>query len=204
MKHAYSISGYHVRLRPVTLEDPEFIVRLRTSPFVIGTVGDSRPDPEQQRQWLRAYEQRAGDYYFIVETESGTPVGTIGLYDVHDGVGEWGRWIILPGIPAALPSVILIHRFAFDVMKLRELRGCVVESNQRVISFHRRFGARQTHVEYRARQIGGKWINLVWILMERERWAAAESRLRPLAETASRAMVQATEESRFVGEPDKS
>lgn len=190
MKHSYHISDYHTRLRPATLDDAEFIVRLRTAPGVVGNVGDTRADPEQQRQWLRTYEEREGDYYFIVETENGMPVGTISVYDIHDGAGEWGRWIILPGVPAALPSSVLIHRFAFDVLKLRELRGTVVESNHHVISFHRRFGALQTHIQFRAREIGGRWVNLLWILMERERWRHIEPRLLPLAEAAGRAMAQ--------------
>lgn len=193
MKHSYSISGYHTRLRPATMDDAEFIVRLRTRPGVIGNVGDTRADPAQQREWLRAYEQREGDYYFMIETEAGTAVGTIGLYDVHNDAAEWGRWIILPGVPAAVPSCILIYRFAFEVLRLREVRGNIVESNRRVISFHQRFGALQTHVQFRARQIGGEWINLVWILMDRERWVRTEARLQPLAEAAGRAMTQIVE-----------
>lgn len=190
MKHSYIISDYHTRLRPATLDDAEFIVRLRTAPGVVGNVGDTRADPERQREWLRAYEQREGDYYFIVETESGVPVGTIGVYDIRDGSGEWGRWIILPGVPAALPSSILIHRFALEVLKLREVRGTVVESNRHVVSFHLKFGALHTHTLFRGREIGGEWVNMICILMERERWLQTEPRLRPLAEAAGRAMAQ--------------
>lgn len=184
-------SGYNIRLRPVTLADAGFIVSLRSMPHVLGTVGDSAPDIQAQERWIEAYLQRTDDYYFIIESHDGIPLGTIGIYDMADGSAEWGRWITLPGIMAGLPSAMLIHDIAFDQLGLRELRGCIVSDNERVISFHRRFGAEQTGVETNARFIGGKWIDLIWIVMRAGNWPAARLKLSPLAETAAIAMKEA-------------
>lgn len=180
-------SGYNIRLRPVTHADAEFIVRLRCMPHVIGTVGDSTPDIQAQERWIESYFQRTDDYYFIIESQDGTPLGTIGIYDMADGSAEWGRWITLPGVLVGLSSAILVHDIAFDQLGLHEVRGCVVSANERVISFHRRFGAEQTGVETKARFIGGKWIDLVWIVMRAANWPAARLKLASLAETAATA-----------------
>jgi RimJ/RimL family protein N-acetyltransferase len=159
-------------------------------PHVIGTVGDTEPDIQTQERWIEAYLQRADDYYFIIEFHNGTPLGTIGIYDIANGSAEWGRWITLPGVMVGLASAMLVHDIAFDQLGLRELRGCIVSDNERVISFHRRFGAEQTGVETKARFIGGQWIDLIWIVMRSANWPAARRKLAPLAETAASSIIE--------------
>ena len=61
-----------MRLRPVRIEDAAFIVWLRNLDFVKGNVGDSATDVATQEAWLRAYFEREGDYYFIVESSGGS------------------------------------------------------------------------------------------------------------------------------------
>src|SRR6478736_6026302 len=112
MKRHLELSGYNRNIRPVTMADAAFIVQLRSMPHVLGTVGDSAPDVQAQERWIESYLQRPEDYYFIIETNSGTPLGTIGIYDIAEGSGEWGRWITLPGVMAGLPSAVLIHDIA--------------------------------------------------------------------------------------------
>ena len=190
MKHSLQVCGYNIRLRPVELVDAEFIIYLRNLPHAAGTVGDTVPDVLAQRRWIESSWQRPGDYYLMVETNNGKRIGTIGIYDVANGTGEWGRWITLPGVLAGLPSAVLIHDLAFNHLAVQELRGCVVSDNLRVISFHRKFGLEQTGIERRARQIGGKWVDLVWFVMKKDKWLDARCRLHSLAEVASKALLE--------------
>ena len=190
MKHSLQAVGYNIRLRPVEKADAGFIIHLRNLPHVLGTVGDTVPDVSAQRRWIESSWERPGDYYLIIETDKGKRIGTIGIYDVENGTGEWGRWITLPGVLAGLPSAVLIHDLAFDQLHLQELRGCVVSDNLRVLSFHRKFGLEQTGVEPHARQIGGKWVDLVWLLMKRGNWPDARRRLQPLAKVAAKALLE--------------
>lgn len=96
VKHSIQAEGSGVRLRPVRMDDAGFIVWLRNLDYVKGKVGDSASDVAGQEKWLHSYFEREGDYYFIVETPSGIPLGTHSLYSVAEGGAELGRWIIRP------------------------------------------------------------------------------------------------------------
>jgi RimJ/RimL family protein N-acetyltransferase len=189
MKHAVVLDGFGVRIRPVTEADASYIVQLRTQPRVLGTVGDTSSDIEVQKQWIERYFDRDGDYYFIVEV-AGRPVGTISLYDIADSSAEWGRWIIEEGVPAALPSAILIHDLAFGQLALHELRGRVVPSNKRVISFHRRFGAENAGIQKNGACIRGEPIDLVCFRMQQQNWPRVRKQLEPVAAVAGVALSQ--------------
>ena len=189
MNHSLQLAAYGIRLRPVAVADAEFIIALRSHPRVQGKVGDTAPDLALQQQWIEKYFQREGDYYFIVETTAGKPVGTIGIYDVKDGVGQWGRWIILPEVQvAAFPAVVLVHQIAFDVLGLTALTGSAVSTAEKVLGFHRRFGAEFTHVEPKSRCIRGVWTDMVWIRVQAVNWPAMFAKLKPLADVAGRAL----------------
>lgn len=170
MKAQLGKSGFGFSLRLVQEDDAEFILRLRAMPHVRGTVGDTVPDVESQLRWMRDYFVREGDYYFIIEGKDGVPVGTVALYNLKERSAEWGRWIILPGAAAALPSAALIHQIAFDELQLTELLGCVVSTNVKVLSFHRRFGAQVSSIERQGRQINGAYVDLVWFSMGKDTW----------------------------------
>jgi RimJ/RimL family protein N-acetyltransferase len=136
-KHLESVSGYGFRLRPITQDDAAFVVALRTE------LADSRylhpisPDLEPQRAWIAKYEERPGDYYFIVErAKDGQPEGTIGIYDEQDGAAEWGRWILRRNSLAAPASAALIYRYAFEKLGLQRLYCRTVAENKAVVSFH--------------------------------------------------------------------
>ena len=189
MNHSIQIAAYGIRMRPVTVADAEFIITLRTHPRTQGKLGDTTPDLGAQRQWIENYLRREGDYYFIVERADGKPVGTIGIYDIKDGIGQWGRWIVLPEIQAAgFPAVVLVHQVAFDVLKLTALTGSAVSTAEKVLGFHRRFGAEFTHVEPKGRCIRGEWVDMVWIRVQAVNWPGMFAKLKPLAEVAGRAL----------------
>ncbi len=171
-------------MRPVRIVDAAFIVWLRNQDYVKGRVGDSAPDVAGQRAWLETYFTREGDYYFIVETLEGIPLGTYGIYNVKGDGGESGRWIIRLGVPAAIPSAVVLLDTAFNRLSLREVHGSTVVSNQSVLSINRKFGFRQTGIQPAAHVIGGKAVDLVHFSMLSEDWSKARERLLPLARLA--------------------
>lgn len=184
MNHSISIAGYNTRLRPVQVSDAEFILRLRNLPHVEGTVGDTVPQVTEQRRWIETYFNRPDDYYFIIESLHGQPWGTIGINNFSETSAEWGRWIIMPGIMAALPSAVLVHQLAFDHFGLSELRGEVVSSNSKVLSFHRRFGCKEVRTDRQSRIIQGQYVDMVHFVMEQVQWSARFQLLQPLAKIA--------------------
>ena len=186
MRHTLSAEGFGVRLRPVQMADAPFIVWLRGLEHVKGRVGDSAVDPVAQEAWLKAYFDRQGDYYFIIETLGAIAVGAYGLYDVAGASAESGRWIIRPDVPAAIPSVIQAFEIAFGKLELRELRVRTVSTNHSVLSLNRKFGFRQTRVEPAAQVIGGQPVDLVNFVLEAKDWPKVREGLLPLARLAEK------------------
>ncbi len=186
MQHSYILQGWNIRLRPAVESDSDFIIKLRTSSHALGRVSDTKPSLESQLRWFGDYFSREGDYYFIIETSGHKPIGTIGLYNIVAQDGEWGRWIITPGIPAALPSAMLVYDFGFNTLGLSRIHGCVVSTNQSVISFHKRFGLRQTGIRHDALMIGGQSVDFVDFLLERSDWPALRQKHLNLADLAGR------------------
>ena len=170
MNHSIVAEGFGIRLRPVRMSDAEFLVLLRNSDHAKGKVGDSAMDVAEQEEWLCAYFKREGDYYFVIETACGIPVGAFGIYDVADGCAEIGRWIVRSRVPAAVPSIIPGLEIAFDQLGLRELRTKVVSTNRRVIRLDQQIGFRETRVEPAAQIIGGKPVDLIHMTMTSESW----------------------------------
>jgi len=184
MQHSLTTEGFGVRLRPVRMEDAPFIVWLRNLSHARGRVGDSAADTASQEAWLKTYFQRAGDYYFIIETAGGTPVGAYGIYCIVGSSCESGRWIIRPEVPAAIPSAILAFDLAFGALKLTEIHVTTVSTNQPVLSLNKKFGFRQTSIEKGAQIIGGQPVDLVHFLMGSADWTKPRERLLPLARLA--------------------
>jgi RimJ/RimL family protein N-acetyltransferase len=171
MKHNISLEGFGVRLRPATLEDSAFIVELRNSPHAIGLIGDSAQTVETQRAWLQRHFEVPDDYYFVIETShDNRAVGVLGIYDIHGDVGEWGRWIIKPGVPAAAASAWLVLKICFEQLGLKTVRGLIVEMNKEVISFHRRIGYELIGVHPQPRIIGNRPVHMIEFRTTRDAW----------------------------------
>jgi RimJ/RimL family protein N-acetyltransferase len=189
MNHNVSAEGYGVRLRPVRLEDSGFIIWLRNLEHAKGRIGDSATDVANQEAWLKKYFDRQDDYYFLIETLGGLSVGTYGLWDFHDGGAESGRWIVRPGVPAAVPSAILGLNIAFGTLGLKQIRVKTVITNASVLSLNRKFGMKQTFVETDSQMIGGKMADQIHFVLSPEDWRAAHERLLPLARLAEKQVV---------------
>src|SRR5262245_34201525 len=190
MEHTVHAEGWGVRLRPVQLEDAEFIVWLRNLDHAKGKVGDSAGDPAAQQEWLRFYFQRPGDYYFIIETSKRTPVGAYGIYDIRGRSAESGRWVIRPDVPAAIPSALVAFDIAFGALQLDELRVKTVSSNQNVLSLNRKLGFRETRTEPNAQVIGGKSVDMIHFLLKASDWPPYRAKLLPLAKLAEKQVLE--------------
>ncbi len=184
MRHVLHAEGFGLRLRPVRLEDAAFIVWLRHQDYVKGKVGDSAPDVAGQQNWLESYFQRDGDFYFLLETVAGTPLGTTGLYDLSGDTAEWGRYIIRPTVSAALPCCLLTYDLAFRELKLRELLARCVSTNLAVHSLCRKLGFRQGGTEVANQTIGGESVDMVHFTLNAADWSRSRERVLPLARFA--------------------
>jgi RimJ/RimL family protein N-acetyltransferase len=186
MRHSWKAEGFCVRIRPVCLEDAAFIVWLRNLEHTKGKLGDSAAGVADQEAWLKTYFAREDDFYFITETLGGLPVGTHGLYNLADGSAEAGRLIIRPDVPAAVSTSLITFDLAFGEMGLKELRGTSVSTNQKVHSYVRKFGFRQTRIETGAKLIAGQPVDIVHFAMTAEEWSQNRAGVLPIAKYAEK------------------
>ena len=175
MNHSVVLKNEERTLRPVTVEDAEFIVRLRNQAHAKNCVNDTSTDVEKQRQWIRDYLKRDNEYYWIIETPDGEPFGTISLYhyDAEKNQIESGRWIKLKdgnNVYNLFKSIVQFYDFAFDVLKVDKLVFDVVATNKRVIRYHQSYGVEITGTERNAVVLGGVPHDVVWMQVSREKW----------------------------------
>lgn len=176
----YILQTENERYRPVTLDDAEFIVRLRNQNHVIGRIHDTSLDIERQRQWIREYLARDNEYYWIIESLSGTPLGTISFYH-YDGEKnqiESGRWVrIHDSSSGSLSEEVLLKDFAFNVLKVSKVVADVVTTNKKVVKLHRFLGEREVFHESGVDGVGGKSVDVIWFELTKEMWETNRKKL---------------------------
>jgi RimJ/RimL family protein N-acetyltransferase len=140
MKNNLSIDGFAYQLRPVVLDDAEFIVEMRTRDTErTRFLNPISADIEEQRRWIKAYLKRTDDYYWVIErTYSGEQEGLVGIYNISGDrqTAEWGRWILRRGSLAAPESALLMYRIGFNYLHLSTIYCLTLLGNNKVVSFH--------------------------------------------------------------------
>ena len=143
MDHNYIIEGLGYRLRPVSLKDAEYIIKVRLEDLnrtrhihsIAGKI-------EDEEKWIKEYLGRKGDYFFIIENRfTDKPEGTVAIFFEKDGSVEWGRWITNKGSFAFLESAYLIYKFGFYDLKVEEICCRTNAENKPVVSFHDSIGS---------------------------------------------------------------
>lgn len=163
MKHTLSMEGHGYRLRPVALKDAAFIVEARLEDVERNRfIHAISPDVSIQEEWLTRYFKRNGDYYFVIENRlTRQPEGLIAFYDEQDRRAEWGRWVVKKGSLAAIESVWLLYRIAFEKVGLNELYCRTIKDNTEVVSFHTSIGEKTRCIHKNIFEINDKLYDAV-------------------------------------------
>ncbi len=193
MSHQIVVERFGIRLRPVTMDDAEFIHKLRRSPELSKYIGEIDSQLSVHRAWIKQYLSSADDYYFCIELQSGKRIGTIAVSNIVDGKGNWGRWIIFPNVPAAAASVWLILHVAFDILGLSEVYSNTVIDNASVVSFHDSCGFERTGIEPEGLTIRGVTYDMVIHSVQRINWSSIQSKLEKPAVLAERLLLEEEE-----------
>ena len=132
--------GKNTILRPVTEEDAAAIIEMRNNPSINRFLSSSKPlTLEDQLNWLRKNLQATDQHYFMILNLDGLPVGTISIYNIKNGSGEFGRYVCTQTVQA-VESERMILQIAFDEFGLKYLYCRTAESNEAVWRQHHRFG----------------------------------------------------------------
>lgn len=146
MKYLEIIEGKLTDLRLVEITDAEFILSLRLDENLNRFVNKVSPDIIKQREWIRSQQVKENDYYFIIQDKANNSLGTISLYNIENETGEFGRWVSIGNALQNLESVILLHKFGFNVLNLKLIHSNTVVENKKVLGFHKNFGANVTEI----------------------------------------------------------
>jgi len=188
MFHDIRVSGTAFGLRPVGHEDAEFIVGLRGQSKRTQFIHRGTTTIEAQRSWTDAYLARPDDYYFLVHhLADGRREGTIGIYDVDAArrIAEWGRWVLVPDSLAAIESVVLMHRVAFDVLHLSSVYSRTLARNVGVVSFHDSCGIRRDPTP-RTMTVDGVECEAIEHRLASTEWPDLARRLEPMIQRIAR------------------
>lgn len=179
MRHAIHIAGVRYRLRPIERGDAGLIVSLRGDPERTRFLHPIDLRIEAQEEYLERYFTREGDYYFVIERGEREAEGLIALYNLDAGTRsvEIGRWVLRPGSPAAVESILLAYRVAFDVLGLEEVFCRTVVENTQALSFQDSCGLRRRAFLPGFVQLEGRPCDGVEHVLTRTRWPAVRERL---------------------------
>jgi RimJ/RimL family protein N-acetyltransferase len=139
------IQGCNIDLKKVDLTDAEFIYNLRSDSDMNRYI-HAMPEGysiSSQKEWIMKQLQDEYDYYFIIKNKNGNALGTISIYniDTEEKTAELGRWISYGNPIQNTESAIMIHDFGFEVLGLETIYTCTMNTNDKVKSFWKRFGA---------------------------------------------------------------
>lgn len=136
------IEGRYCDLKSATLADAEFTLALRTDPNIINYLPKLDISIEQQREWIKKQQKSSTDYFFVVWDKGQNRIGTMGLYDIQEGVGETGRLVMKGNSLQSIEAQMLCVDFAFDILKLEGLKSYILAENKRALKFAELFGPR--------------------------------------------------------------
>jgi RimJ/RimL family protein N-acetyltransferase len=177
MKHNIRIEGHAYTLRPVELEDAEFIVELRT-PERSRFMHRIDSTVEAQREWLERYFQRPNEYYFVIERKRDrNQEGLTSLldFDGKKGSAQWGRFILRPGSFSAIEATLLTLELAFGMFGLNEVWGVALLENVHLIAFCDLFGFQRS--ESATLNVDGELRTGTKGVLTKERWEALGKRV---------------------------
>ncbi len=141
---------------------------------------------EQQRNWIAARPASERNYLIVLKDQ--TPVGMVSLVDI-DMVArkaEPARFLIgdedaVRGVPVAAEALLLLYRYAFDVLGLHRLYGTIAAPNQPMMKFHEYSGMRREGVLRDHLFLDGKFHDgMVYGLLEPEYRSVTTRRLQGL------------------------
>ena len=141
------IYGKNINMRTVTTEDAEFIYNMRQNQNKTKYLSKVTGTVESQKEWIKNYKQREGEqkeFYFLIESKNSEKLGLVRMYDFKDESFCWGSWLIKEDAPktTAIESALQIYEFGFYSLGFEKSHFDVRKGNDKVISFHQRFGAK--------------------------------------------------------------
>jgi RimJ/RimL family protein N-acetyltransferase len=141
------IIGTNINMKTVEKNDAEFIFTMRQNQNKTKYLSQVSGTIDSQKEWIESYKKREyekKEFYFVIESKNEEKLGLVRMYDFHDDSFCWGSWLIKEEAPktTAIESALQIYEFGFYKLKFERSHFEVQKGNDKVIAFHKRFGAK--------------------------------------------------------------
>lgn len=174
------ISGINYDLRLINDKDANFIVNLRNDKSLNKYIHNDKLTLEDQLNWQKEYYKRNNEYYFVVFNKLiNKKEGLISVYNYNKNVNssEWGRWIIVNNSFAAVESVYLLYKFAFENLGLSSIYCLTINTNFKVVSFHDSCGIKNKILIKKYFKIKNKKFDAIKHTLNKKNWNKVSSYL---------------------------
>ncbi len=168
------LSLNHLKLRPITEDDLDMVLRWRNSEAVRRfMLNDHIITQKEHADWYQSISNDPSCEWHIAEFR-GKPIGVISITDIRhkDGTCSWGMYIDENmhnfGI-GVLMEISAIDRMV-NYHKIRKIWGEILASNRRLILMHKRFGFKEEGVFKKHIRRAEKIEDLVIIALFTDKW----------------------------------
>ena len=131
------LMGKYVNLREITVEDAEFVLKLRCDEKKAKFLHKTDYNIEKQIDYIKKYLKTKDDRYFIIENKKHEPLGTLRMYNIEGDTFTSGSWLMKAGSTPqeVLEGVILLKNYAFFVLGFQRELCDVRKENKKVVRF---------------------------------------------------------------------
>jgi RimJ/RimL family protein N-acetyltransferase len=149
IKFEHTITGSHVILRKVTLEDAEVIFGWRTSNSGRFLRQPEGYNLEMQKSWIKS--RKADEINYIIQDKNtGESVGMVAIYNLNviDQIAEVGRLLLSDKYlgksnPFGLEALLLTYDYVLNKMNFRKISGIVASSNSAMVKLQLFLGMKE-------------------------------------------------------------
>ncbi len=144
MPHKERLIGKFINLREITVDDAEFVLKLRCNDKKSRFLHKTEYNLEKQVDYIKNYLKKNNEWYFIIENKEHTPIGTIRIYDVEGDKYTGGSWLMIDGSTPqeAVEGDLLMKEYSFDVLGFNKNCFEVNKNNKKVVRFHKICGTK--------------------------------------------------------------
>ncbi len=140
-----NLSGKYVSLREVSIDDADFILRLRCNEKKEKFLNKIDNDINKQIEYIKKYFTMDNEWYFISESKDGRKLGAIRIYDLKPDSFSFGSWVMIDGVSLAevFETDYITRMYGFNVLGFNKNHFEVRKDNEKVWKYHQFLGAKK-------------------------------------------------------------
>ena len=136
------INGKFIYLKKINIKDAYFVFKLRNKKKISLFLHKPPKSILAQKKWIINNIQDDKTLDFIIcRKKNNKKIGTIAFDRINKNNAEWGRWISQGNIFENIESVLVLLKYGFNKLKLKNIYSLTNRDNIKVINFHKNTSA---------------------------------------------------------------